>query len=179
MIGERSRPANEDAPLICVMGVSAGGKSTVGIALAETLGVPFEDADPLHPEANRAKMNAGTALTDDDRWPWLDAVGERFGAASGTGLVMACSALRRVYRDRIRAAAPGVVFVHLTGSPELLASRADARTDHFMPASLLDSQLATLEALGDDEAGIDVTVDRAPDALVDEIVARLGSASTR
>ena len=92
---------------------------------------------------------------------------------------MACSALRRVYRDRIRAAAPGVVFVHLTGSPELLASRADARTDHFMPASLLDSQLATLEALGDDEAGIDVTVDRAPDALVDEIVARLGSASTR
>ncbi|MGO1854352.1 MAG: gluconokinase, partial [Microbacteriaceae bacterium] len=87
---------NENAPLICVMGVSASGKSTVGIALAERLGVPFTDADSLHSDANRAKMNAGTPLTDDDRWPWLDAVGERFRAASGTGLVMACSALRRV-----------------------------------------------------------------------------------
>ena len=170
---------NGNAPLICVMGVSASGKSTVGIALAEALGVPFEDADSLHSEANRAKMNAGTPLTDDDRWPWLDAVGERFGAASETGLAMACSALRREYRDRIRAAAPGVVFVHLTGAPELLASRADARTDHFMPASLLESQLATLEPLGDDEAGIDVTVDRAPDVLVAEIAERIRSASTR
>ncbi len=160
-------------PLVCVMGVSAAGKSTVGTALAETLGVPFADADGLHPAANTAKMNAGTPLTDDDRWPWLDAVGAAFASASGTGLVMACSALRRVYRDRIRAVAPDVVFVHLTGARELLASRAAARTDHFMPASLLDSQLATLEDLEPDEAGFDVIVDRAPDLLVAEAVERL------
>ncbi|MEJ1923515.1 gluconokinase [Microbacterium sp. KHB019] len=155
------------------MGVSAAGKSTVGIALAETLGVSFADADGLHSDANKAKMNAGTPLTDDDRWPWLDAVGGAFDSASGTGLVMACSALRRVYRDRIRSVASDVVFVHLTGSRELLTSRAEARTDHFMPASLLDSQLATLEPLGADEAGLEVTVDRAPDVLVVEIVERL------
>lgn len=161
-------------PLICVMGVSAVGKSTVGIALAEALSVPFADADDLHSDANRTKMNAGTPLTDDDRWPWLDAVGGRFGAASETGLVMACSALRRVYRDRIRSVAPEVLFVHLTGSRELLLSRARARTDHFMPASLLDSQLDTLEDLDADEAGFHVTVDRVPGVLVAEIVARLG-----
>src|SRR4051794_13921955 len=138
----------ERVPLICVMGVSAVGKSTVGVALAEQLGVPFTDADALHSEANRAKMTAGTPLTDDDRWPWLDAVGEQFRRGAGSdGLVMACSALRRVYRDRIRSVAPEVVFVHLHGSPELLGARAGARTDHFMPPALLDSQLATLEAL--------------------------------
>ncbi|WP_228479770.1 gluconokinase [Microbacterium abyssi] len=164
---------SDHAPLICVMGVSAAGKSTVGIALAETLGVPFLDADSLHSDVNRTKMNAGTPLTDDDRWPWLDTVGGRFAAAE-TGLVMACSALRRVYRDRIRAAAPDVVFVHLTGSRELLLSRAEARTDHFMPASLLDSQLITLEDLETDEAGLEVTVDRTPEVLVAEIVERLG-----
>ena len=157
------------------MGVSAAGKSTVGIALAEALGVPFTDADSLHSDANRAKMNAGTPLTDEDRWPWLDAVGGRYAEASGTGLVMACSALRRVYRERIRAGAPDVVFVHLTGSHELLASRASARTDHFMPASLLDSQLDTLEGLDPDEAGFAVTVDRSPEVLVAEIVERLGA----
>ncbi|WP_200872858.1 gluconokinase [Microbacterium sp. CH12i] len=162
-------------PLICVMGVSAAGKSTVGIALAETLGVPFVDADSLHSDANRTKMNAGTPLTDDDRWPWLDTVGGRFEDSAYTGLVMACSALRRVYRDRIRAAVPGVVFVHLHGSPELLRERAGARADHFMPASLLDSQLATLEPLDDDEAGFVVNVDRGPDELVREIVERLSA----
>ena len=156
------------------MGVSAAGKSTVGIALADVLGVPFADADSLHPESNRAKMAAGTPLTDEDRWPWLDVVGARFaeGAANG-GLVMACSALRRVYRDRIRAAAPGVVFVHLHGSRELLLTRAEARTDHFMPATLFDSQLATLEELDEDEAGFVVTVDREPEVLVQETIARL------
>lgn len=166
------------APLICVMGVSAAGKSTVGIALAGALGVPFADADSLHSEANRTKMNAGTPLTDEDRWPWLDAVGRRFRAASDTGLVMACSALRRAYRDRIREAAGRVSFVHLTGARELLLARARARTDHFMPASLLESQLDTLEELEADEAGIEVIVDRAPEALVTEIVERVGQAST-
>lgn len=164
---------SEREPLICVMGVSAAGKSTVGIALSEAIGVSFEDADPLHSEANRAKMNAGTPLTDEDRWPWLDTIGGRFAAHEDDGLVLACSALRRAYRDRIRAVAPGVVFVHLHGSRALLGSRADARTGHFMPASLLDSQLETLEELESDEAGLTVIVDRTPQELVGEILERL------
>lgn len=163
------------APLVCVMGVSAVGKSTVGIALSDALGVPFVDADSLHSEANRSKMNAGIPLVDDDRWPWLDAVGAGFAAAADTGLVMACSALRRAYRDRIRAAAPDVVFAHLHGPRELLLARATARVDHFMPPSLLDSQLDTLEPLGADETGFVVTVDRTPDVLVAEIVERLAA----
>ena len=151
---------------MCVMGVSAAGKSTVGTALALTLGVPFVDADDLHSDANRAKMAAGIPLTDDDRWPWLDAVGARLRDERDSGLVVACSALRRAYRDRIREAAPGVVFVHLTGTPELLAARAGARTDHFMPPALLVSQLATLEPLEDDEAGLVADVAAPVGALV-------------
>ncbi len=151
---------------MCVMGVSAAGKSTVGTALALTLGVPFVDADDLHSDANRAKMAAGIPLTDDDRWPWLDAVGARLRDERDSGLVVACSALRRAYRDRIREAAPGVVFVHLTGTPELLAARAGARTDHFMPPALLESQLATLEPLEDDEAGLVADVAAPAGALV-------------
>lgn len=154
------------APLVCVMGVSAAGKSTVGTALAFTLGVPFVDADDLHSDANRAKMAAGIPLTDDDRWPWLDAVGARLRDERDSGLVVACSALRRAYRDRIREAAPGVVFVHLTGTPELLAARAGARTDHFMPPALLESQLATLEPLEDDETGFVADVAAPAGALV-------------
>ncbi|MGM7671717.1 gluconokinase [Microbacterium sp. A93] len=170
---------DENAPLICVMGVSAAGKTTVGIALAEQLGVPFNDADALHSDANRAKMASGTPLTDDDRWPWLETVGDRFRSRSDTGLVMACSALRRVYRDRIRSVAPDVLFVHLHGSRELLLERAQARTDHFMPAALFDSQLATLEVLDEDEAGFVVIVDREPHELVEEIVGRLAKSSVR
>jgi len=159
------------------MGVSAAGKSTVGIALAQALGVPFADADALHSDENTAKMASGIPLNDDDRWPWLDAIGARFGESSGTGLVMACSALKRVYRDRIRAVAPAVIFVHLHGSKQLLHSRAAARTDHFMPADLLDSQLAILEALGADEAGFVVDVADAPDEIVQAIVERLGNSA--
>lgn len=162
-----------DAPLVCVMGVSAAGKSTVGAALAAALGVPFADADDLHPDANRAKMASGAPLTDEDRWPWLDTVGARLHGARSTGLVIACSALRRVYRDRIRAAAPDVVFVHLNGSRDLLAARARARTDHFMPAALLDSQIATLEPLDDDEPGLVADVGMPVGRLVDEVTARL------
>jgi len=158
---------------VCVMGVSAAGKSTVGTALALTLGVPFVDADDLHSDANRAKMAAGIPLTDDDRWPWLDAVGARLRDERDSGLVVACSALRRAYRDRIREAAPGVVFVHLTGTPELLAARAGARTDHFMPPALLESQLATLEPLEDDEAGLVADVAAPAGALVAAVAERL------
>ena len=134
---------------IVVMGVSGCGKSSVGIALAEALGARFIDGDDLHPEANKAKMGAGIPLDDSDRWPWLDLVGQ----ALTPNTVIACSALKRVYRDRIRTAAPGTFFVHLDGSRDILERRLGARTGHFMPATLLDSQLAILEPLEFDEPG--------------------------
>jgi len=150
---------------IVVMGVSAVGKTVIGRGIATQLSVPFIDADTLHPRENVAKMAAGTPLNDDDRWPWLDAVGET-AADSPDGIVVACSALRRVYRDRIRKHSPRAVFVQLTGSPQLLAERAAERTDHFMPQSLLASQLALLEVLDDDEAGVSVDVSPTPDAII-------------
>ncbi len=152
------------------MGVSASGKSTVGALLATELGIPFIDGDDLHPEANRRKMAAGTPLTDDDRWPWLDVVGETFAAHAGDGVVIACSALRRVYRDRIRAIAPDVHFVLLDGSPELLAERAAARTGHFMPPALLQSQLDTLERPDVDEHASVVDVAEPVDTLIDRVI---------
>jgi gluconokinase len=163
----------DSTPLVCVMGVSASGKSTVGAALAAELGVPFADADALHSEGNRQKMASGVPLTDEDRRPWLDAVGAQMHDARSTGLVMACSALRRAYRDRIRAVAPDVVFVHLNGSRELLADRIRERDDHFMPPALLDSQLATLEPLQADEAGLVADVAMPVRELVDDVAARL------
>lgn len=133
------------------MGVSGSGKSTVGELLAQQLGCSYVDGDDLHPESNIAKMSAGTPLTDADRWPWLSAIGqllvdERAG-------VVGCSALKRAYRDHIRSYAPDVVFVHVHGTPELLRERMKQRSGHFMPDSLLDSQLATLEPLEADETG--------------------------
>ncbi len=120
--------------------------------LAQQLGGMFLDGDDLHPQANIAKMASGTPLTDEDREPWLREVGARLVSASGT-MVIACSALKRSYRDLIRAAAPDTAFVYLHGERELLAERLMARPSHFMPVSLLDSQLATLEPLGPDEQG--------------------------
>jgi len=145
-------------PLIVVMGVSGSGKTTVGIALAAALGLPFQDADDLHPAANVAKMASGHALTDDDRMPWLALVGAELAAAP-EGLVIACSALKKVYRRAILAAAPSTRFVFLDGSRELLESRVQHRHGHFMPASLLDSQLATLEPLEPDEPGVRISLD--------------------
>ncbi|MEC5168717.1 gluconokinase [Glaciihabitans sp. GrIS 2.15] len=145
-------------PLLVVMGVSGSGKTTVGIALAAAVDVPFRDADDLHPAANVAKMAAGIALTDGDRMPWLALVGAELAAAPG-GLVIACSALKKVYRRAILAAAPSVRFVFLDGSRGLLESRVQFRRGHFMPAALLDSQLATLEPLAPDEPGVRVSLD--------------------
>jgi len=166
-------------PLVVVMGVSGSGKSTVGAALAVALGTPFVDGDALHPPANVAKMAAGIPLDDEDRWPWLAAVGRRLAEAGPEGLVVACSALRRVYRDAIRAEGPETVFVELDGDHDLLAQRMRARPGHFMPPSLLDSQLATLEPLQPDEPGMRVSVDLPPAELVAEVVRRLPPASAR
>lgn len=154
------------------MGVSGSGKSTVGSALAARLGVPFVDGDDLHPAANVDRMRAGQSLTDEDRRPWLDAVGAWL-AAHPDGAVTACSALRRSYRDRLRAHAPEAWFVHLDGDPGLVAERQAARHGHFMPASLQASQQATLEPLEPDEAGVRVDVALSPDALVDRVLALL------
>lgn len=140
------------------MGVSGCGKTTIGDLVARGLGVPFLDADSLHPVENVAKMASGTPLTDEDRWPWLATVGLELAAAGSGGLVLACSALRRSYRDAIRAKAPDTVFLHLHGSKEVLGSRIEGRSGHFMPATLLASQLATLEPLEADEAGVVVDI---------------------
>ncbi|WP_307806998.1 gluconokinase [Naasia sp. SYSU D00057] len=161
---------------IVVMGVSGCGKSTVGEALAGELQVDFLDADDLHPAANKEKMAGGTPLTDEDRWPWLAIVGAAMKAETdgGRSIVVACSALRRVYRDALRDAAAGpVFFVHLHGTKELLASRLGARKGHFMPTTLLDSQLATLEPLQDDEQGVVLDVVHTPKELTGAAVAAL------
>lgn len=129
-----------------IMGVSGCGKSVVGRALASELGWPFFDADDFHPEANVAKMAAGTPLTDEDRWPWLDRLAAEMAAidARGEHAVLACSALRQAYRDRISRTGP-VRYVHLAGDHDTIAARLAGRKDHYMPPALLASQLATLE----------------------------------
>uniref|UniRef100_UPI00292F3BBC gluconokinase n=1 Tax=Clavibacter michiganensis TaxID=28447 RepID=UPI00292F3BBC len=160
-------------PPVIVMGVSGSGKSTVGDLLAQDVGVPFIDGDDLHPEANRRKMAEGHALDDDDRRPWLEEVGRALAGRPEGGPVVACSALKRSYRDILRAAAPDAVFVHLAGDHELLAERLGSREGHFMPSSLLASQLRTLEPLGDDEQGITLDITDDPVALADAAVREL------
>jgi gluconokinase len=161
------RPDPGQPPLLTVMGVSGSGKTTVGAALAQRLRVPFEDADDLHPAANVAKMSAGIPLDDLDRKPWLQTVGRWLADHTATGGVMSCSALRRSYRDVLREAAPGQLFVHLAGTEDVVARRVAGRPAHFMPATLVASQYATLEPLGDDENGLTLDLDQSIDAIVD------------
>ena len=134
--------------IVVVMGVSGCGKSSVGQAIAARTGWTFIEGDDLHPEANRAKMASGKPLDDDDRSPWLDAIAEtaRDIEANGGSVVVACSALKKSYRDRLARAGNAVKFIHLDGDRELILERMHARADHFMPPGLLDSQFATLEA---------------------------------
>jgi carbohydrate kinase (thermoresistant glucokinase family) len=155
---------------VVVMGVSGSGKTTVGAALADALRLEFVDGDALHPAANVAKMAAGIPLDDADRAPWLDAIGAVLAAGP---VVVACSALKRAYRDRLRVAAPALELVFLDGSPELLASRMSHRPDHFMPTSLLDSQLATLERPSAGEHPVTVDIAAPPPTIVEQIVASL------
>ncbi|MCB7136092.1 gluconokinase [Cellulosimicrobium marinum] len=156
------------------MGVAGSGKTTVATLLGDRLGLTYAEADQFHPAANIEKMSAGTPLTDEDRWPWLEAIRDWLSAESDAGRsgVVTCSALKRSYRDLLRTARGQVCFVHLDGSAELLADRMEHRSGHFMPTSLLPSQLATLEPLADDERGLTLDVARPPEELVDEILAR-------
>lgn len=161
--------------MIVVMGVAGCGKSSVGEALAERLGWPILEGDAFHPQSNKDKMAGGTPLTDADRWPWLDEIAAemRRRDAAGENAVVACSALKRAYRDRLRRGASDVRFVHLTGSRAVHESRIRSRTGHFMPASMLDSQLATLEAPGGDETAIAVDIDQPLTSMVGQVLAWL------
>lgn len=150
---------------VVVMGVSGCGKSTVGQLLAQGLGVPYVEGDALHPPRNVALMAAGTPLNDEDRRGWLDAIAAQLAAAEHSGAVVSCSALKHIYRDRLRIAAPDLRLVHLHGSRELLAQRMQARSGHYMPASLLQSQLNTLEPPGADEAAIIIDIAPPPEQI--------------
>ncbi len=171
-------PAQPPQHLV-VMGVSGCGKTSVGAQLAALLGHGFIEGDELHPPHNVALMAAGTALTDADRAGWLAEIGRRLASAraAGQGLVVSCSALKRSYRDGLRAACPGLRFIHLHGTVALLRQRIAQRQGHYMPAALLDSQLATLEPPGADEAAITLDIGASTDALVAAALARLGAGS--
>ena len=161
--------------ILIVMGVTSTGKTTIGELLAERLGAPFAEGDRYHPEANIAKMSAGTPLNDEDRWPWLDAIAADIARwdAQDQSAVVTCSALKRSYRDRFRAASDGVRFVFLDGDEELIAGRMAERKHHFMPTSLLKSQLATLERPEGEPDVITVCVGRTPEQIVDDVMATL------
>ena len=156
-----------------VMGVSGCGKSTVGQALAARLNVAFVEGDQFHPPANVAKMSAGLPLDDDDRAGWLLALQAelRRAAGQGVGLVVSCSSLKRRYRDLLRVGDPSLRFAHLDGPRELIAARMQARHDHYMPPSLLDSQFRDLQPLQADEAGVTLPITLALDELVARILA--------
>ncbi len=162
--------------LLVVMGVCGSGKTTVGRALAEHLELPYADADDFHSAANVAKMAAGRPLDDTDRAPWLEAIAQWL-AEHPRGAVVSCSALRTTYRDTLRRGAPGARFVHLDGDSEVIAARVAARHDHFMPASLIDSQQQLLEPLTGDEAGLTVDLDRPREDLVAHVAESLSSPS--
>lgn len=175
---QRTTAANPDARLIVVMGVSGSGKSTVGEALADSLDLPFIDADNLHPRANVEKMRSGKPLEDSDRWPWLEIVAQtmRNTADQHARVICACSALRRQYRDfMIERAEEPILFVLLHGDKKLIAERQADRPGHFMPATLIDSQFATLEMFESDENGVTLDVAQSVDELVAEAASILNA----
>ncbi len=157
---------------LVVMGVAGSGKTTVAAILGERLGWPLAEADEFHSAANVAKMSAGTPLTDEDRQPWLAAIRDWISGTGGSSVVT-CSALRRAYRDVLRQADARVRFVHLAGGRDELTERMSARTDHFMPIALLDSQLNTLEPLQPDEDGVVVPISGTPEQIAQAALDRL------
>jgi gluconokinase len=162
--------------VVIVMGVSGTGKTTVAKRIAHAMGWQFAEGDDFHSAANVAKMASGRPLTDEDRWPWLESIGEWITAqvAAGESAVVTCSALRRAYRDVLRRDRPQVRFLHLTVPMDLLEARMNRRAGHFMPTSLLGSQLATLEGLEPDEPGVDVPNTGTPEQVVAASLAALG-----
>ena len=166
---------------VVVMGVSGCGKTTVAHGIAQTTGLIFAEADDFHSRANVEKMRAGIPLDDADRWPWLHDLAAWMGerALEGRSTVIACSALKRAYRDLLRAGPPSLDFVHLDGPAEVIRARLSTREGHYMPPSLLDSQIATLEPLASDERGVVLDVALAPDELVAKAIAGLQLADVR
>lgn len=162
-------------PPIVVMGVAGAGKTDIGAMLATRLNVEFMDGDDLHPQANIDKMASAHPLSDDDRRPWLANIAAWLAERSSDGAVVACSALKRIYRDQLRQACLDLVFVHLAGDREVVIERVKARAGHFMPASLVDSQYATLEPLAADEAGITLNFDASREKLTNEAAAWLAN----
>ncbi len=161
--------------IVVMMGVSGSGKTTIATTLAEQLGWRMLEGDKLHPAVNIAKMKAGTPLDDDDRWPWLRAIAAEIDRwrASGVSGVVACSALKRAYRDILIGPRTDVDLVYLQGSHALIAGRMAARHGHFMPTGLLDSQFATLEEPGEAERPIVVSIEPPADAIVAAIIKQL------
>jgi carbohydrate kinase (thermoresistant glucokinase family) len=156
---------------IVLMGITGSGKTTVGKALAQSLGVEFIDGDDLHPDSNKKKMTSGVPLDDSDREPWLRSVGDEL--MKRDHIIIACSALKRSYRDQIRARTPNVRFIHLTGSRDLIHDRLRSRSAHFMPITLLDSQFEALEPLEQSEQGFAIESSRSVNEIVDLITASL------
>ncbi|WP_394250673.1 gluconokinase [Arthrobacter pityocampae] len=161
---------------VVVMGISGSGKTTIATRLTERLGWVFAEADDFHPAANIAKMTAGTALTDEDRWPWLEAMRDwmTLQAQAGRSTVVTCSALKRSYRDLLTGAEGQVRFVHLLGDTDLILERMKTRSGHFMPESLLPSQISTLEPLEPDEPGLRIQNTGTPDDVTTDVIDQLG-----
>jgi gluconokinase len=170
--------AGRSVPPMIIMGVQGSGKSTIGSLLARRLDVPFIDGDRLHSKENRAWMAAGHPLSDEQRLPWLREVGACLAKGAGTGVVAACSALKRSYRDLLREQAPSMLTVFASGDADLIHSRLIARSHEYMPASLLTAQLDDLEARQDDEPGLTVDIAKSPEDVVDCIMTMLSERDT-
>jgi gluconokinase len=173
---ERPSPSAAQPDVVIVMGVSGSGKSTVAHGIATALGWEFAEGDAFHSEANVAKMRSGQPLTDEDRWPWLCSIGDWISekTAAGESAVVTCSALRRAYRDVLREGRPNVRFLHVQAPSEVIQDRMEHRPGHYMPPSLLPSQLAVLEPLEPDEPGVCVTNEGDPGEVVDRSLRALG-----
>lgn len=179
---DQSVPQEQNTPVIAVvMGVSGSGKTVVGARLAEALGVRFAEGDQFHPPENIARMSAGMPLRDEDRWGWLDVIGREIADAerAGEALIIACSALKRVYRDRLRQASHNLRFVYLDTPRAVAAERVASRKNHFMPASLVDSQFADLQPPAADENAVSFDTTVAIDAIVARAASLLGTSRGR